>query len=429
MQADWLSVAEARSVILASADRLPAERRPLLDCLGHVLATEIRAPLDLPRWDNSAMDGFAARAEDVRGASEASPRELRVIDDIPAGSFPARPIGRGEASRVMTGAPVPERADSVIRVEHTDGATEVGTPQGRVQVRSDADAGRNIRLRGEDVRTGDLVLRPGIVLRAGELGVAASLGHAHLHVVRRPRVAILTSGDELVDLDGFDQVLAGRRIVSSNSYSLSAQLRETGAEVKNLGIARDDPQSVRRLLEAAHGCDVLITSAGVSVGEHDYMRHVLQEMGLEAAFWRVRMKPGSPVAFGRVQQLGGIPWFGLPGNPVSSVVTFEVLVRPALLRMAGRSAVFHPTMKVRLRGGYPARPGLTHFLRARLSRESDGSTTAILAGAQGSGILTSLVEADAFVVVPETAPGAAEGDVLSAILLGGSPPCEEPGYR
>ncbi|CAN5695411.1 molybdopterin molybdotransferase MoeA [soil metagenome] len=428
MQADWLSVAAAHEIILGAADPLPAERRPLLDCLGHVLATGIRAPLDLPRWDNSAMDGFAARAEDVHGASETSPRELRVVDDVPAGSFPARPIGRGEASRVMTGAPVPEGADSVIRLEHTDGATGIGTPRGRVQVRSDADAGRNIRLCGEDVRTGDLVLRPGIVLRAGELGVAASLGQADLRVVRRPRVAILTSGDELVDLDEFEQVLAGHRIVSSNSYSLSAQLREAGAEVKNLGIARDDPRSVRRLLEGARGCDVLITSAGVSVGEHDYMRHVLQEMGLEAAFWRVRMKPGSPVAFGRVKALGAIPWFGLPGNPVSSVVTFEVLVRPALLRMAGRSAVFHPTTQVRLSGEYPARPGLTHFLRARLDSESADRTTATLAGSQGSGILTSFVEADALVVVPKTAPGAADGDILSAILLGGSPLHKVAGY-
>ncbi len=429
MRADWVSVQEARDTILRSVAPFVPVRRALLDALGYVLAEDLDSPLDLPPWDNSAMDGFAVRAEDVRGATEAEPRELPVVDDVPAGGFPSRPLRSGEAARVMTGAPVPEGADSMIRVEHTDGGSGVGTPEGRVRILSDMDAERNIRGRGEDLRRGDRVLQRGTVLRAAELGVAASLGRANLSVVRRPRVALLASGDELVDLDGFAEVLAGRKIVSSNSYTLAAQLREAGIEAQILGIARDTPQSVRAHLEAARGCDVLITSAGISVGEHDYLRDVLRELGAEVAFWRVRMRPGSPFAFGRVEGLGGIPWFGLPGNPVSSMVTFELFVRPALLRMCGRSAVFLPTVAARLQDEYRTGPGLTHFPRVRLQREGEEEPlSAYLTGAQGSGILTSMSGADALLVVPEDRAGAAPGEVLPALILGGAPLREEPGY-
>jgi molybdopterin molybdotransferase len=419
--ADWISVGEARRIVLEAVAPLPAEQRALLDSLGCILAEDIDSPLDLPLWDNSAMDGFAARSTDVAGASEAEPRVLRVVDDVPAGSFPVRPVGPGEACRIRTGAPVPEGADSVIRVEHTDGGREIGTAGARVAIHSEADAGRNIRSRAEDLRRGTRVLSAGTRLRAAEIGTAASMGRSRLSVVRTPRVAVLTSGNELVDLDGFAEVLAGRRIVSSNSYSLAAQLREAGAEVRDLGIAPDEPARIREHLERARGCDALITSAGISVGEHDHMRAVLEELGAEVAFWRVRMRPGSPFAFGRIAGLGGIPWFGLPGNPVSSMVTFEVFARPALLRLAGHRAVFHATRRVVLRDRYPAVPGLVHFARARLHTEPDGTLAATLTGAQGSGILTSMAAADALLVVPEAAAGAAPGDTLTALLLGGAP--------
>jgi molybdopterin molybdotransferase len=323
---------------------------------------------------------------------------------------------------------VPRGAGGVVRVEHTDGGREIGTERGRVEVRSDADADRNIRRRGEDVREGDRVLERGRRLRAAEIGVAASLGRSRLDVVRRPRVAVLASGDELVDVDGFDEVRAGRRIVSSNSHALGAQLREAGLEVVDLGIARDHPSAIRERLEAARGCDALLTSAGISVGEHDHMRGVLEELGVEVAFWRVRMRPGSPFAFGRVTGLGGIPWFGLPGNPVSSMVTFEVLARPALLRMAGETAVHPPVVTATVEGAYPAVPGLTHFPRARLRVGADGETIASLTGPQGSGILTSMAAADALLVVPDTAPGARDGDRLPALVLGGAPLRTEPGF-
>lgn len=428
MKADWLSVAAARETILAAVRPLPAEPRPLLAALGCVLAEEVRAPLDQPPWDNSAMDGFAVRAADIAGASEAAPRVLRVVDDIAAGGAPSRPIAEGEASRIMTGAPVPAGADSVVRVEHTDGGRGLGTAEARVRVFSAADAGRNIRRRGEDLRAGDVVLGTGTRLGAAALGVAASAGQRQLSVVRPPRVAILATGDELVDVDRFEEVLTGRKIVSSNSYTLAAQLREIGAEVHDLGIARDDPREIRERLEAAHDCDAILTSAGMSVGEHDHLRAVLREMGGQVAFWRVRMRPGSPFGFGRVGALKDAPWFGLPGNPVSSMVTFEVLVRPALLRMAGHAAVFHPTLAVRLEDPYPAQPGLTHFVRVRLRAAADGPPRAVLTGAQGSGILTSMAAADALLVVPETRAGAAAGDTLTALLLGGAPLRPDPGY-
>ncbi len=427
-RADWVSAAAAREGVLSGVSPLPAERAALLAALGRVLAEDVVSPLDLPPWDNSAMDGFAVRAEDVRGASEAAPRELEVIEDVPAGAFPALPLRRGTAARVMTGAPVPEGADGVIRVEHTDGGTEIGTARGRVRIRSDDDAGRNVRARAEDLRRGELVLPRGSLLRAAEVGVAASLGRSQLSVVRRPVVGILASGDELVDVDGFSEALAGRRIVSSNSYALAAQAAEAGAEARILGIAADAPRSLREHLERARGCDALITSAGISVGEHDHVRDVLREMQLEVAFWRVRMRPGSPFAFGRIGGLGGIPWFGLPGNPVSSMVTFELFVRPALLRMAGRSAVFAPSLRVWLEEDYDARPGLTQFVRARLRRRDDGETGATLTGAQGSNLLTSMSRANALLVVPEDRAGAAAGETLAALVLGGAPLAEEAGY-
>jgi molybdopterin molybdotransferase len=426
--ADWVGVAEAREIILRSVAPLPPEQCTLHDALGRILAEELRARQDLPPWDNSAMDGFAVRGADVAGATAQRPRELRVVDDVPAGGFPSRPVAGGEACRVMTGAPVPEGVDSVIRVEHTDGGRAIGTPEATVRIQSDADVTRNIRRRGEDLREGQVVLHSGAGLRPAELGVAASLGRARLRVVRAPRVAILATGDELVDVDGYDQVLAGRRIVSSNSYSLAAQLREIGAEVRDLGIAPDEPAAIRRHLEAALGCDALITAAGISVGEHDHVRAVLEEMGVEVAFWRVKMRPGSPFAFGRVPALGGIPWFGLPGNPVSSMVTFEVLARPGLLRMAGHAALFSPTATATLRGDYPGAPGLTHFPRVRLRPRPDGEHDALLTGAQGSGILTSMAAADALLVVPEGTGSAAEGDRLTALRLGAAPLQAEPGF-
>jgi molybdopterin molybdotransferase len=426
--ADWISATEARETIAGGVSPLPAERRPLLNALGRVLAEDVVSTVDLPPWDNSGMDGFAVRADDVQGATRKAPRVLRVVDDVPAGHFPSRPVGPGEATRVMTGAPVPDGADGVIRVEHTDGGTGIGGPDARVAVTSDEDAGRNIRPRGEDVRRGQTVLAAGTVLRAGCVAVASAVGRAELAVVRRPRVAVLTSGDELVMLDGFAEVQAGRRIVSSNAYALAAQLAESGMEPRILGIARDTPESLRGHVEAAADCDALVTSAGISVGEHDHVLRVMRELRTEVAFWRVRIRPGSAMAFGRVGALGGIPWFGLPGNPVSTMVCFEVFVRPALLRMAGHVNVFAPTVHVVMRDEYRTKPGLTHFPRVRLGREPGGTTAAHLTGSQSSGVASSMAAADGLAVIPEDRPGARPGDLLTAIVLGGAPLSPAPGW-
>lgn len=420
--ADWLDAGEALRRIVGGVAPLEAEERALLDALGHVLAEDVAAPVDLPPWDNSAMDGFAVRAADVRGASAERPVVLRVVDDVPAGHFASRAVGPGEAIRIMTGAPVPAGADGVIRVEHTDGGRGIGTEAGAVAIVSDVDAGKNVRPRGEDVRAGDAPLRAGTPLRAGEIAVAASLGRARLRVVRKPVVAVLASGDELVTVEGYGEVLEGRRIVSSNSYALAAQLAEAGLEARVLGIARDTPESLREHLERARGCDAVITTAGISVGEHDHVRPVMEALETEVAFWRVRIRPGSALAFGRVGALGGIPWFGLPGNPVSTGVTFELFVRPALLRMCGRTRLHRPTVSAVMRDAYAARGELTHFPRVRLARE-EGEWAARLTGAQGSGVATSLAAADALAVVP---PGEARpGDRVRCVVLGGAPEVEE----
>lgn len=425
--ADWLGASEALARILSGVRPLAPEERPLLEALGSVLAEDVASPVDLPPWDNSAMDGFAVRAADVAGASDAAPRVLRVVDDVPAGHFSRRPVGPGEAIRVMTGAPVPAGADGVVRVEHTDGGKGIGTAAGTVAIRSDVDAGRNVRPRGEDVRAGDVVLHAGTVLRGPELAVAAAVGRARLPVVRRPVVAVLASGDELVPVEGFDEVRAGRRIVSTNSYALAAQLAESGMEARMLGIARDTPESLREHLERAAGCDAVVTTAGISVGEHDHVVRVLEEMRTEVDFWRVRIRPGSAMAFGHVGALGGIPWFGLPGNPVSTMVTFELFVRPALLRMSGHARIFPPVVEAEMRDGYAARGELTHFPRVRLAREADGSWAARLTGAQGSGVATSMAAADGLAIVP-AGTEARPADRVRVVVLGGAPLVAEPPF-
>jgi molybdopterin molybdotransferase len=429
-KADWIRIDEARDSILANLPTSPpTEICSLEDAEGRVLAEDLVSPLDLPPWDNSAMDGFAVRGADVIGASDGAPRQLLVVGDVPAGAFPDRQLSANEAMRVMTGAPIPGGADSVIRVEHTDAGSRSG-PGGTVAIQSDLDVGRNVRQKGEDIRRGAVALARGTVLRPAEIGVAAALGHARLRVARPPRVALLTSGDELVDIDRFEEVLGGHRIVSSNSYSIAAQIREAGGTAVDLGIASDSPESIRSSLSAAAGCDALVTIAGMSVGEHDHMIRMLTELDTEIAFWRVRIRPGSPFAFGRIHAFGGIPWFGLPGNPVSAVVTFELLVRPALLRLAGARSIFSPVVSVRITEAIDGSEGLTRFHRVRLEPAERGEPPrARLTGRQGSNLLSSMVGADALLVVRADRGSVRAGEVLPAILFGGRPLGTDPGYE
>jgi molybdopterin molybdotransferase len=403
-----LSVPEASARILAGIRALPPERVPLLESLGRVLAAPVTAPLTIPAWDNSALDGYAVRADDVANAAAETPVVLDVLETVAAGEFPTHAVRPGVATRIMTGAPLPEGADSVIRVEDTDGGTTT------VEIRSARDVRRNVRRRGEDIAEGTRVLDRGTPIGAAQIGVLASVGASSVEVYRRPRVAYFGSGDEIVDLDQFPDAVAGRKIVTSNSYTLHAMIRAAGGEPVNLGVARDDPGELRERFERAAGADLLVTSAGISAGEFDYVRNVLAELGVELAVWKVRMRPGAPLGFG---ELRGMPWIGLPGNPVSTMVTFDLFVRPMIRRMLGHDRLFRRPVPVTLEQSVSIGAKLTHFLRAVVTVHEDGQLTARLTGPQGSGILTSMATANALLVVPEDRPRAEAGETLHALLL------------
>lgn len=406
---DWLAVEEARARVLAAARPLETERVPLAAALGRALAEDVVSRVDHPPWDNSAMDGFAVRAGDVAGARTDAPVVLPVSDEIPAGAFPRGPLAPGSAARVMTGAPVPDGTTGVVRIEHTDGGTH-----GRVAVFADSDADRNVRRAGEDLRRGETGLSAGTGITPAVVGALAAMAWPEVAVRRRPRVAILSNGDELADLDHLEPVLAGRRIVNSNTHALAAQVREAGGEPVPLGIARDDADDVRARLARAGDCDVVLTSAGVSVGDHDHVKAALAGMGTRPLFWRVRMRPGSPLSFG---VLGDRLVFGLPGNPVSAMVSFEVFVRPALLRLAGHAAPVAPTIAAVAGEEIVSPPELTHFFRVTLERGGGPVPVARLTGPQGSGILTSMVRADGLAVVPEGTGRVAPGSELRVMPL------------
>jgi molybdopterin molybdotransferase len=413
-----LAAAEAARRILDEVRRQPALRMPLDDALDAVLAEDVVSPLDIPAWANSAMDGYAAREADVRGATEQRPVRLRVVEQLPAGRFPTRAIGPGECARIFTGAPLPKGSDSVIRQEDTDQGTEV------VTIVRDRDAGANIRRAGEDIRKGRTVLTQGSELGPAQLGVLASLAVAHPLVFRQPRVAILGSGDEIVDVDQPEEILSGRKIASSNTHTLVALVRRAGAEPVNLGIARDTPESLRAYLTRALDTDLLVTTAGISVGEHDYLRGVLDQLGAEQRFWRISMRPGAPVGFGLLQ---GVPWIGLPGNPVSTMVTFELFVRPAIRKMAGHPLAFRRTVPVRVAEPILLKPRLQHFLRAVVTDGPEG-LEARLTGPQGSGILTSMILANALLIVPEGQFDTPAGATVRALLLDDPVHTAEPGF-
>jgi molybdopterin molybdotransferase len=402
------SVHEALEQVLSGIRPLEVEHVALRDALGRVLAEDVRSPIEHPPWDNSSMDGYAVRGADVNGASSAAPIRLSVLETVRAGQKPSRALERGTAIRVMTGAPVPDGADTVIRVEDTDAGEQT------VEIRDIRDIGRNVRPRGEDLRRGAVAVPAGTAIEAAQLGVLASVGAATVAVHRRPRVAVLATGDELVDLDRFDAVLAGERIVSSNSYTLTAAAATAGADVVNLGIVEDNPAAYRECIARADGCDLLVTSGGVSVGAYDFTKDVLRELGADLRLWRVRMRPGAPLGFG---MLGSMAWLGLPGNPVSAMVTFELFGRPLIRRQLGHARVFRPAIDVRLREDITLAAPLTHFFRGVVEWQADGAW-ASLTGPQGSGLLTSMARANALVVVPSDRMAVKRGETVRALLLG-----------
>jgi len=333
---------------------------------------------------------------------------LRVVGTIAAGELPEKPLRRGQAMRIMTGAPIPGGADSVIRKEDTDGGSQ------KVVIRESRDVWKNIRQAGEDYQRGDVLAKRGTPMRPALIGVLASSGVATVQVFRRPRVAIISSGNELVDIDEFDEVKAARRIVSTNSYTLDALTRAAGAVPVDLGIAADTKASLRKKLEAAGNCDLIITSAGVSVGDLDHTRDVFAALGGKQRFWKVRMRPGAPLAFGMLKD---IPWLGLSGNPVSAMVSFELFIRPALRKMQGHTNFFRRTLTVTLEEEVKIAARLTHFLRALVTRKEDGTFVARLTGLQSSGALTSMTKANALLIVPETSQTVAKGAQLKALML------------
>ena len=409
-----LSVKDAQVRILQHVIINDIEVVALERSLGRVLAEDIRANRDQPPFDVSAMDGFALRSADL----EHAPAVLTIIEDIKAGDLPKHTVQANQCSRIMTGAPIPAGADAVIRVEDTQALTD-----DRVEIGKSVKAGNDIRPLGEGMRNGQVVLLAGTEITPGVVGVLATVKCAQMKVHRRPRVAILSTGDEL---EGLDEPVDLNKIPNSNSYALMAQAQALGIEPVLLGIARDDPQELAEFLRRGLEFDVLLVSGGSSVGLHDYVRPTLEALGVDMHFWRVEMRPGHPVAFGTTAT-GVI--FGLPGNPVSGMVCFEQLVIPALRRMMGHQRLFRRTVEARLAHAVKIRPGRTDFIRVVLERDPTGAYVARSTGNQSSGALLSMAQADALLIVPATSSGLAAGESAVVQLLDGTAFQNEPGFK
>ncbi len=411
--AQMVGVDEARDRILAAFAPLEPVTMPVADALGLVLAETVVAAENVPPFENAAMDGFAVRAEDTVGASPSSPRGLRVVAEIAAGYAPDATVTTGTAVRIMTGAPMPAGADTVVRFEETDeaslGREQVGIPGSTIGILREARPTENVRPAGEDVPAGTTVLTPGIRLRPAEIGLLAALGRTTVTVHRRPRVAILATGDEVVPSG---EPLRPGQIRDSDSPLVAALVRRCGGDPVLLGIARDATDTVRAKLRAAGDADLLLTSGGVSMGDYDVVKDALRREG-SVELWQVRIKPGKPLAFGHV---GDKPLIGLPGNPVAAAVVFEQFVRPAILRLLGRTDLSIPTVRARILDRIENQGGRRHFVRVRVDPSDDGYV-ARLAGGQGAGVLSGLTRANGLLVVPEELKLAEPGMTLPVQML------------
>jgi molybdopterin molybdotransferase len=410
--ADLLNVEQALERVLQNIQPLAPETAELSASLGRVLADDITAETNLPPFPNSSMDGFAVRAEDIRDATKENPARLNVSMDIPAGTAPEKTLKPGEAGRIMTGAPMPDGADAVIPVEDTDISWTPGDDSAlppQVSIFRSVKSGDYVRPIGEDIRLGEQIVAAGTVIRAEEIGILAALGRPHVFVGRQPRVAILSTGDELLEVD---QPLARGKIRDSNSYALEALVSGCGAIPIRIPIARDTLDDVRRRFRQAldHKPDVILSSAGVSVGAFDVVRTVIDEMG-SVDFWRINLRPGKPLAFG---QVGGVPFFGLPGNPVSAMVTFDVFVRPVLLKLGNRPDNARMVTAVLAESLHS--DGRRSYLRVKLTQEN-GQYIARMTGTQSSGALSSMLLADGLLIVPENITQASAGDTFQVRLL------------
>ena len=402
-----LTPEEAQQTVLEHVGPLGVERVPLLDALGRLLAADVHATYDSPPLDNSAMDGYAVRHEDVKEASAEAPAVLEVIEDIPAGRIGRKTVAPGQASRIMTGAPVPAGADTVVRVEDTRAAGS------RVEILEGDDLAANIRRRGEDMKVGEKLIAAGIELGPGELGVLATVQRSFVPVHRRPRLAILSTGDELVEID---EPLEPGKIVNSNTATLAAMARAHGAEPVMLPVAPDDEDRIREAVETALGSDFILSSGGVSVGEYDFVKKVLADMGAEEILWRVAMKPGKPLYF---CLLKGKPYFGLPGNPVSGCMSFLQFVRPAVRKASGYppEQQLLPEAAARMENGEENDGDRRQYLRAQLTWENGRLGARTGHRGQGSHILTSMLGANG-VVVLEPGQRVAAGDEVTVQVIG-----------
>jgi molybdopterin molybdotransferase len=396
---------EAQRIVLESTPILGVEKISILDALGRVLGEDIVAERDNPPWDNSAMDGFAVRWDDIKQEHAIQkPVTLTVIEDVSAGKMPSKSVGVGQAIRIMTGAPLPKGADTVLKVEDTE-----HTPDS-VRVFKPEQQGANIRPQGEDVKKGECIIGKGTQIRPGEAGMLAILAKSFIFAYQRPRVAILSTGDELADLD---ERFSEDKIINSNSYGIAAAVQEAGGIPVLLGIARDTPAALKEKISHGLTADILVLSGGVSMGDYDFTKTVFHELGADMNFWKLAIRPGQPLAFGKIQ---GKLAFGLPGNPVSSMVTFEQLVRPAMLKMSGHRSYGRPVVQAVFQEKFSKRTDRRHFLRGVLTQE-EGVFKVRTTGAQGSGILTSMVKANCLIDIPVEVERVNQGDLVSVQLL------------
>lgn len=399
-----ISVEEALEVILANFRPLGLEKINILKTGGRVIGEDIYAPRNIPSANNSAMDGYAVRHTDTKGATKNKPLSLKIIEDIPAGKVAQKKIKQGETARIMTGAVIPEGADAVIRQEDTqkDGRTVI--------IYTAAKKAENIRFAGEDVHKGELVVKKGTSLRPADIGMLAALGKSFVSVYQQPRVAIMSTGDELVDIETDPPP---GKIVNSNSYSLAAQVLACGAIPVMLGISKDKKSDLEETFKTALHADLIISSGGVSVGDFDFVKNVMGEIGNAMHFWQVAMRPGKPLAFGAIEN---VPLFGLPGNPVSAMVSFEQFVRPSLLKMMGHTKIFRQTIKAVCAEEFQKQEGFRHFIRAIVKKEKN-KYIAATTGDQGSGILKSMVTANALIVMGENETRLKKGSEVTVQLL------------
>jgi len=400
-----ISVEEALARILAEITPLNAMQVPLSEACGLVLAKDIVAQEDIPPFANSAMDGFALLSHDSQ-PQHGQPSRLRITGGVAAGYVADHAVEEGTTMRIMTGAPLPPGADSVIQVELT---RSEGPDSEWVEILEAVPPGNNIRPAGEDMRRGQTVLRQGSEVGPWEVGVLATLGWSTIPVIQQPHVAILGTGDEVIDVD---EPLRPGKIRNSNSYLLEAAVRQAGAVPHRLGVAHDTVESLREKFTEAVRYNLIITSGGVSVGDFDLVKNIMAEQG-QINFWRINMRPGKPVAFGHI---GGVPLLGLPGNPVSAAVTFELFGRPVIRKMMGHTRLVRPQVDVIVEDGVSDRAMRRHYVRAR-AEWRDGHFVAHTTGNQGSNIMTSLLNANALVIVPEGGVEVRPGDIAKAMML------------